>query len=92
MKNPFTRNEEERGIDQVVGEYGTLPNDELYHQLKPASANLAEIDQHALVHDHPQAIRTNTAGAYRLFRIGDAVMSRDVTAAIYEAKRLAKDF
>ena len=33
----------------------------------------------------------NPAGAFRLFRIGDAVASRNIHAAIFDALRLAKD-
>jgi hypothetical protein len=33
----------------------------------------------------------NPEGAYRLFRIGDAVAGRNVHAAIYDALRLCKD-
>jgi|TARA_B100000315_G_scaffold146965_1_gene135977 hypothetical protein len=38
-----------------------------------------------------QAIANNPDGAYQLFRIGDAVASRDIHAAIYDALRLMKD-
>ena len=31
-------------------------------------------------------------GSFTLFRIGDAVSSRNIHAAIYDALRLAKDF
>jgi hypothetical protein len=34
----------------------------------------------------------NPDGRFRLFRIGDAVSSRNIHAAIYDALRLAKDF
>jgi hypothetical protein len=33
----------------------------------------------------------NPDGAFRLYRIGDAVASRNVHAAIYDALRLCKD-
>ena len=39
----------------------------------------------------PQTLATNPDGRYRLFRIGDAVASRNIHAAIYDALRLAKD-
>ena len=38
-----------------------------------------------------QTVERNPAGAYRLFRIGDAVAARNTHAAIYDALRLAKD-
>jgi hypothetical protein len=33
----------------------------------------------------------NPAGGYALYRIGDAVASRNIHAAVYDALRLAKD-
>jgi N-methyl-L-proline demethylase len=36
-------------------------------------------------------VRANPAGAFQLFRIGDAVEARNTHAAIYDALRLVKD-
>jgi len=80
--------EVERVVDHVVVEQGTMPNDELYFALLPSSTNLGEVDQQALLDLRPQEIRRNTTGGYQLFRIGDAVTSRNVHAAIYDAFRL----
>ena len=82
---------EERRVDQVVVEHGTLPLDDLYFALKPISRNLGEVDQHALIAGAPQAVERNAHGSFQLFRIGDAVSSRNVHAAIYDALRLCKD-
>jgi N-methyl-L-proline demethylase len=78
----------ERVVDHVVVEQGTLPNDELYHALVPGSANLGEVDLSALLELRPQTVHRNAEGAYQLFRIGDAVSSRNVHAAVYDAFRL----
>jgi NADPH-dependent 2,4-dienoyl-CoA reductase/sulfur reductase-like enzyme len=83
--------EEERVVDQVVVEHGTLPVDELYHALKPRSINLGAVDYEALVAGEPQTIGPNPDGAFRLFRIGDAVASRNIHAAVYDGLRYAKD-
>ncbi|MGI9406108.1 MAG: N-methylproline demethylase, partial [Hyphomicrobiaceae bacterium] len=80
-----------REIDQVVVEHGTLPLDELYQELKAQSQNLGEVDYRALINGKPQKVRRNKDGAYQLFRIGDAVSSRNIHAAIYDALRLCKD-
>jgi len=80
-----------REVDQVVVEHGTLPLDDIYHDLKPNSKNLGEVDYRALTTGKPQAISTNQAGTFQLFRIGDAVSSRNIHAAIYDALRLCKD-
>ncbi len=81
----------ERLVDQVVTEHGTLPLDELYFALKEDSVNRGEVDYKALIQGRPQAVRSNPEGAFQLFRIGDAVASRNVHAAIYDALRLCKD-
>lgn len=77
-----------REVDQVVVEHGTLPLDELYFELKPDSSNRGEIDYRALIAGRPQTVNRNPDGRYRLYRIGDAVSSRNIHAAIYDALRL----
>uniref|UniRef100_UPI0035AE3268 oxidoreductase n=1 Tax=Paenirhodobacter enshiensis TaxID=1105367 RepID=UPI0035AE3268 len=82
---------QERLVDQVVINHGTRPLDELYFGLKPLSSNLGEVDYEALIGGRAQALVRNPEGAFQLFRIGDAVSSRNTHAAIYDALRLAKD-
>lgn len=82
----------ERLVDQVVIEHGSLPLDDVYFALKEGSRNRGEVDYRALIAGRPQEIATNPEGAYQLFRIGDAVSSRNIHAAIYDALRLCKDF
>lgn len=81
----------ERLVDQVVVNHGTRPLDELYFALKPLSRNLGEVDNAALAAGLPQAVATNPAGRFQLFRIGDAVAARNTHAAIFDALRLVKD-
>ncbi|MFI5011534.1 MAG: FAD-dependent oxidoreductase [Hyphomicrobiales bacterium] len=90
--NDYSRRHEERRADQIVIEHGTLPNDELYFALKPLSRNLGEIDHAALIANRPQAVTRNKEARFQLYRIGDAVASRNIHAAVYDALRLAKDF
>ena len=78
-------------VDQVVVNYGTLPLDELYFDLKPLSSNGGEVDYDALIAGKPQTVMRNAGGAFQLFRIGDAVSARNTHAAIYDALRLVKD-
>ncbi len=77
--------------DQIAVDHGSTPVDELYFELKPGSINLGEIDHKALLKNEPQTIVRNPNGRYRLFRIGDAVASRNIHAAVYDAIRLMKD-
>ncbi|MBD3803035.1 MAG: N-methyl-L-proline N-demethylase HpbA [Thioclava sp.] len=80
----------ERLVDQVVVNHGTRPLDELYFDLKPLSSNLGEVDYDALSTGGVQALKPNPEGAFRLFRIGDAVAARNTHAAIYDALRLVR--
>ena len=90
--SPYTQADcGERIVDQVVVENGTAPLDELYFALKEHAINRGEIEHLALIEGRRQEIVTNAQGKFRLFRIGDAVASRNIHAAIYEALRLAKD-
>lgn len=86
--NEYARRESERPARQIVVEHGTLPLDDLYFALKPNSRNLGETDVEALRFARPQALERNPEGRFQLFRIGDAVASRNVHAAIYEGLRL----
>ena len=80
-----------RSVDQVVVNHGTVPADELYFELKPLSLNLGAVDYTALLAGAAQPAPRNPAGAFELYRLGDAVAARNVHAAIYDAARLAKD-
>jgi 2,4-dienoyl-CoA reductase-like NADH-dependent reductase (Old Yellow Enzyme family) len=74
--------------DQVIIEHGTIPNDELYFDLIRDSVNAGEIDYGALLRGDPQPSRPDFPGKYALFRVGDAIASRNVHAAILDALRL----
>tara|TARA_R110002020_G_scaffold424896_3_gene634310 strand:+ start:73422 stop:75467 length:2046 start_codon:yes stop_codon:yes gene_type:complete len=78
-------------VDQVVVNYGTLPMDQLYFDLKPLASNAGAVDYDSLVTGAPQRIQHNRNGRFQLFRIGDAVSARNTHAAIYDALRLVKD-
>lgn len=80
----------ERIVDQVIVNHGTRPLDELYFDLKPMSRNGGEVDYDALATGGAQEVVSNPDGAFRLFRIGDAVAARNTHAAIYDALRLAR--
>ncbi len=87
----YSERTEDRRVDQVVVEYGTLPIDDLYFALKDSSSNRGAVDYGALMQGRPQALMTNPQGTFQLFRIGDAVSARNIHAAIYDALRLCKD-
>jgi len=88
LANTYRDDREPRLVDQVVGDYGTLPNDTLYRALKPLSRNLGETDLRAMAEAAPQTIETNAQGRFMLWRIGDAWASRNIHAAMLDAMRL----
>jgi hypothetical protein len=92
LLDEYGKTTEMRIVDQVVVEHGTLPADDLYFALKPLSANLGAVDYDALTNGRPQRLAPNPQGRFTLFRIGDAVASRNIHAAVYDGLRYAKDF
>ncbi len=81
---------QERNFDQIIVNHGTAPMDDIYFDLKPQSENLGAVDYDALIAGQPQTVNGGPKG-FKLFRIGDAVESRNTHAAIYDALRLMKD-
>ena len=66
-------------------------SDELYEALKPGSRNGGEVDYRRCSAAARRRWFATPDGAFQLFRIGDAVASRNIHAAIFDALRLAKD-
>jgi len=87
----YSEHTDTKEYDQVVVNYGTLPVDELYLELKPLSSNCGAVDHERLIKGEVQNTVRNADGKFQLFRIGDAVSARNTHAAIYDALRLAKD-
>jgi len=85
MVNVHTRAETFRTVDSVIVENGVLPNDGLYLGLREMSSNGGRIDITAFTTGKAQPMSKDR---YELYRIGDAVASRGIAAAIYEARRL----
>jgi NADPH-dependent 2,4-dienoyl-CoA reductase/sulfur reductase-like enzyme len=77
----------ERRVDQIVVEHGTAPLDDLYLALKPLSRNLGAIDYEHLVKGGDIFPAGNPDGKFIVFRIGDAVASRNIHASIYDGIR-----
>jgi hypothetical protein len=73
---------------QVVIENGTVPVTETFDALCAGSVNGGITDINALLEGEPQRPTVPIGGAFELHRIGDAVTSRSVHAAIYDALRL----
>lgn len=87
FRDDYTKEFSERLADQVVIDNGSTPVDDLYFALKPHSANLGAVDYQALIAVKRQQQVRNPDGKFQLFRIGDAVASRNIHAAIYDGHR-----
>ena len=61
---------------------------EVYDDLVPRSANAGVTDIDAMLNGRPQPDGDVADGGFHLYRVGDAVTSRDVHTAIYDALRL----
>ncbi|MDX3225046.1 hypothetical protein [Streptomyces sp. ME19-01-6] len=81
---------EHRTFNAVVAEMGTDPVRELYDELLDASTNLGAVDWAELLARKPQTVVRDEDGSFQLFRIGDAVASRNVHAAMLDAARLCR--
>ena len=64
LRNEYSTEEEERLVDQIVCEHGTLPEEDLYFALKPHSTNLGEIDLYALRGGEAQGVVNNPHGSF----------------------------
>ena len=82
---------ENKKTSQIVVEHGTIPNADLYFELKNDSKNLGSIDYTTLIKGKLNEIVLNNEGKYFLYRVGDAVSSRNIHASIYDSLRLCKD-
>ncbi|CAN7637950.1 FAD-dependent oxidoreductase [Brucella pseudogrignonensis] len=75
---------------QVVVEHGTVPVNELFDNLRPFSINDGVTEPERLV--GPATLRSKSATGFELHRIGDAVSSRSIHAAMLDALRLGVQF
>lgn len=86
LRNEYTRAELTRSVDAVIVEHGVVPNRELFDVLRTSSANDGETDLVALA-----AARAQPHGDVMVvYRVGDAVSSRDLASSIYDARRLCQ--
>jgi len=83
--NELTREETEMSVDQVIVDMGTIPDNDLFDDLRASSSNAGVTNIDALIANRPQP---QTAKGFELHRIGDAQASRNIHTAIYDAFRL----
>ena len=85
LVNELTGEPKVLDADQVVVEHGTIPADEVYEELRSGSSNQGVTDIDALLAGTPQP---SQGDGYTLYRIGDAISSRNVATAMFDALRL----
>ncbi|MEI4263763.1 NADH:flavin oxidoreductase [Roseovarius sp. D0-M9] len=85
LLNELTHQETALDVDQVIVDMGTLPDSEMFAELRGASCNDGVTDLDALIANNAQP---RSGAGFELHRIGDAQASRNVHAAIYDAYRL----
>ena len=88
FRNELTDALETHETDQLVVEHGTRPADALFQGLRDRSSNRGVVDQGALIDGRAQPPGENRG--FQLFRIGDAVSSRNIHAAVLDAFRLCR--
>jgi len=71
---------------------GTRAHLEIYEALKPQSRNNGEININALADGILRLPDYNSKGSFDLVRIGDAVSSRNIHAALYDALRICSNY
>jgi 2,4-dienoyl-CoA reductase-like NADH-dependent reductase (Old Yellow Enzyme family) len=88
FRNLYTDATMERVVDQVVIEHGTVPADGLYQELRVEAANDGVTDIDALLAGRPQPRTIRPQATFELHRVGDAVASRNIHTAVFDALRL----
>ncbi|WP_168794318.1 FAD-dependent oxidoreductase [Paraburkholderia aromaticivorans] len=80
----------EMEAEHVVVERGTLAVDDLFEAARVHSVNDGQMDLAAFARGNAQPVlqAANGDAQFHLYRIGDAVASRDIHTAIYDAYRL----
>jgi NADPH-dependent 2,4-dienoyl-CoA reductase/sulfur reductase-like enzyme len=81
---------ETRIVDAVVAETGTLANSEIYDELVAHSTNGGEVAMEAFINGTSHNLIRNPDGKFQLFRIGDAISSRNIHTAMLDAHRICR--
>jgi hypothetical protein len=88
LRHELTGAEIEVCAGQLVVEHGTMPMDDAYNELRARSSNDGVTDIALMTGAHAQVEPARGGGSFELHRIGDAVASRDIYSAVYDAYRL----
>lgn len=91
FRNIVTLEAVEMDCAQLIVECGTAPLQELFFDLRKSSRNDGVLNLEDFTAARRQSVTTNENGSYELYRIGDAVASRNVHTAMLDANRLCKE-
>ena len=87
LRNELTDERVEFESEQIVVDRGTSPLNDLFDSLRDKSVNQGVTNIDSLLANQPQP--GLDSDGFALFRIGDAVSSRSLHAALLDAYRLA---
>jgi hypothetical protein len=87
QRNTLSRILESNIYDFVVIENGTEPMDSVYNELVSHSRNHGDVNYESIISGKPEFPLRNSEGKFDLVRIGDAVSSRNLHAAAFDALR-----
>ena len=87
FRNELTDTVSQIRTGQVIFDYGTIPADDAFQRLRDRSNNDGVTDPDALA----QASALPRSDGFALHRIGDALASRNVHAAVLDAMRLCQN-
>ncbi|MCP4070688.1 MAG: NADH:flavin oxidoreductase [Hyphomicrobiales bacterium] len=93
LQNELTGKNTGIRTSQVIYDYGTIPAADIYFELRQQSRNQGITDLNAWVNAQAQPFSQTpdkASGNFELHRIGDAVSSRDIHAAVTDALRLCQ--
>lgn len=91
LRHVLTTATEVRIADHVVVEHGASPMDAIFHELKVHSRNVGQLHHSAMIAGTFPFLDSSPDGRFYLARVGDAVASRNIHAALYDALRVCKD-
>lgn len=92
FRSELTNAECQLSAAQIVFDYGTIPADDLYGGLRSISSNdgVTNLENWVAGRGVGEAQSQPPTGSFELHRIGDAVSSRNIHAAVNDALRLCQ--
>ena len=79
-------------VNKPIDEYIEKDNNDYYSSSSSNNSyNLGSIDYYSLIKNDFKEIKKNKQGKYFLYRVGDAISSRNIHSAIYDSLRICKN-